>query len=352
MNQEEQKPKKRGRKPKPKTEEDTLKIPKKRGRKPKPKPPVDKTLPKKKRGRKKKCEMNLDAYQKIAGYNENGHSIDTKDNQIQFMEQSDIDDTEKECENFSFGGILNIQKINVQEEDHIELKKMYHQKTTDQKTEKRQEICEIDLKDIVDNDINISSNKENKKEQEKKNLCDFFGETMERQKKLKKKHSKDLYQRKYNKKKENNPEEIDTIKILHCYKGKEKELPKKTNVWCWWCCHPFDTIPRFIPTKYDQMRRRYKITGNFCGWPCAKAFMIHDTSYVVKRSTSMLTSLIREIHGRHYNIPSAPPRTVLQNFGGTMTIEEFRNIDNNEYFEINNHVMQLDNAFLVKRYRK
>ena len=161
-----------------------------------------------------------------------------------------------------------------------------------------------------------------------------------------------MYQKKYDKERETNIKEINTIKILHCYRGKEKELPKKTNVWCWWCCHPFDTIPRFVPTKYDQLRRRYKVTGNFCGWPCAKAFMIHDTSYLNKKSTSMLSGLIREIHGRHYIIPSAPPRTALKNFGGTMTIEEFRNIDKGEYFEINNHVMQLDDAFLIKHYKK
>lgn len=340
-------PKKRGRKPKPKIEEDDVsKVPKKRGRKPKPKVDVDKTLPKKKRGRKKKCEMNIDAYEKIAGYNENGNSIDTKDNQIQFMDHEDLDNGNDECENFSFGGILNIQKISVQEEENIDLKKIYHQKTKNQNSKK--DICEIDLNTIVDDDVKVVTKEENN---DKKNLCDFFGD-IEKNKKIKKNHSKNIYHKKYDTKAKDDINVIDNIKILHCYKGKEKELPKKTNIWCWWCCHPFDTVPRFIPTKYDELRRRYKVTGNFCSWSCAKAFMINDSSHITNRSTIMLTSLIREINGSCYNIHSAPPRTTLKVFGGKLSIEEFRNIDNNEYFEINNHVMQLDNSLHIKHYKK
>jgi hypothetical protein len=80
MSEENYTNKKRGRKPKPKN--DTPKVLKKRGRKPKPKTTEEDNVPKKKRGRKKKCEMNLDAYKKISGFNENGESIDTIDNQI------------------------------------------------------------------------------------------------------------------------------------------------------------------------------------------------------------------------------------------------------------------------------
>jgi len=198
---------------------------------------------------------------------------------------------------------------------------------------------------IVDDEIKVVTKDENI---DKKNLCDFFGDI----EKNTTKHSKNIYKKKYETSSRDDINVINNIKILHCYKGKEKELPIKTNIWCWWCCHPFDTPPRFIPTKYDELRRRYRVTGNFCSWSCAKAFMMNDSSYITNKSTIMLTSLIREIHGSYYNIHSAPPRTTLKAFGGTMSIEEFRSIDTNEYFEINNHVMQLDDSLQIKHYKK
>ena len=306
---------------------------KKRGRKPKPKPDVDNTLPKKKRGRKKKCEMNLDIYKKITGYCE-GNSIDTKDNQIQFT----MDDKEySNCENVNFGGIFNIQKISNTEEIEVEnLKKIYHEKTNNNKTK-----CEIILDEIV-LDEKTQENTENK---ENKNLLDFFG-TPEVSINTTKKKKKDIYNKNFI---NTNKTEYEKIKILHCYRGKEKELPNKTNIWCWWCCHPFDTIPRFIPTKYDNIRKRYKITGNFCGWSCAKAFMYYDTNYTIKNNMSMFTNMIKEIHGSFYDVKCAPPKAVLKNFGGTIDIEEFRAMDKNIYFEINNHIMNIDESYHIRK---
>ena len=59
-------------------------VKKKRGRKPKPK--VENEVPKvkKKRGRKKKCD--IDALNKITGYSNVGESIDMVDNKINFSE--------------------------------------------------------------------------------------------------------------------------------------------------------------------------------------------------------------------------------------------------------------------------
>ena len=56
--------KKRGRKPKPKVEQE-VKIPKKRGRKPKPKPDIEIIKVPKKRGRKPKIKTEEDSWKKI-----------------------------------------------------------------------------------------------------------------------------------------------------------------------------------------------------------------------------------------------------------------------------------------------
>lgn len=312
---------------------------KKRGRKPKPKPDVE-SVPKKKRGRKKKCELNLETYKKITGFNENGESIDTKENKIQFMdEEVPLEDNLENQENFSFGGIFNIQKIQSsqkEETQELDLKKIFHNKT-------KEKTCDIDISDIDEEDSTEETNKT------KKNLCDFFGELKEN--KVEKTKKTNIYAESYDKNNHQKFKQTENIKILHCYKGKEKELPKKTDILCWWCCHPFDTIPRFIPTKHDTIRRRYKVTGTFCGWSCAKAFAFYDTNYTIKNNMMMLTSLIREIHGYYHDVKCAPPRTILKAFGGTMSIEEFRSIDKNVYYEINNHVMSLDSSMMIRKLR-
>ncbi len=327
-------PKKRGRKPKPKSSSDEPKVLKKRGRKPKPKVENENLVPKKKRGRKKKCEMNLDAYKKISGFNENGESIDTTGNQIQFGDYS-VNNGEGEDIRF---GTLNIKKMNVVKPEVNQLQASLHQQTRSSK------LCKIDLSEIDESECKDNGVVTDSKE--KKDLYDFFTDISTNTTKPKPK-SKNLYSDTFKETKKKVPSEI--IKILHCYKNMEKELPNRTDVWCWWCCHPFDGVPRFMPTKYDSARKRYKVMGNFCSWQCTKAFMYFDTNYSTTNNMTLLTKLIKDIHGKTIAISCAPPRAVLKNFGGKMSIEEFRSIDKNTYFEINKTKMMVDENYFINK---
>ena len=60
---------------------------------------------------------------------------------------------------------------------------------------------------------------------------------------------------------------ITTIKNLNF-----TEMPEKTDICCWWCCHKFDNIPCTLPTKYDPLRKRFTFTGIFCSWNCSKSY--------------------------------------------------------------------------------
>lgn len=329
-------PKKRGRKPKPKPDEP--KVLKKRGRKPKPKTENEEVVPKKKRGRKKKCEMNLDAYKKISGFNENGESIDTTGNQIQF---GDYSNENCDGEDIQFG-ILNIKKMNVVKPEVGQLHISLHQQTRTNKCK----VCKIDLSEI--DDTEYKDDETHEESSDKKDLYDFFTDISKNTNKLKPK-SKNLYSETFKDNKDNKTS-TEMIKILHCYKNNEKELPNTTDVWCWWCCHPFDGIPRFMPTKYDSIRKRYKVMGNFCSWQCTKAFMYFDNNYSITNNMNLLTKLIKDIHGKTISLSCAPPKSILKNFGGKMSIEEFRSIDKNTYFEINKTKMMIDeNYFINKR---
>ena len=113
--------------------------------------------------------------------------------------------------------------------------------------------------------------------------------------------------------------------VLYTYKNTTTVYPTTTDILCWWCCHSFTGSPRFIPTKYDNIRQRYCIQGNFCSWECAKAYLMNDKgNYFPCTKLHDFTSMVKKIMGRTINVKSAPPRQWLKCFGGIMTIDEFR----------------------------
>lgn len=138
-----------------------------------------------------------------------------------------------------------------------------------------------------------------------------------------------------------------TIMLQH---GKDaNEWPKTTNIWCWWCCYPFETMPCFIPTKYDSLRARFKITGNFCSWNCAKSYICFDGLGSRRKDMHMFTSLMFHLK-LPVNIKLAPRKEVLKRFGGTITIEEFRaSFTNRKLYPIKQS-LELDDNYKIFEY--
>lgn len=143
-------------------------------------------------------------------------------------------------------------------------------------------------------------------------------------------------------------EDSDRIfRVLNETLGKfnlKEEYPESSEYLCWWCCHSFDGSPKCVPTGYNNVNNTFTVTGNFCSWNCAKAY----TFYEKPNQISNLTRLIQFIHGSgEFLIPIAPPRYLLKSFGGTMSIDEFR--QNSSTFELNKPIMMLDEKlFYVK----
>lgn len=88
-------------------------------------------------------------------------------------------------------------------------------------------------------------------------------------------------------------------------------------LWCWWCCHPSKHELLHMPLSVDS-KGKYKTIGNFCSYSCMIAYNMNDSSSQ-KHNRHML---INNITPAKSNI--APPREMLDVFGGTLTIDEFR----------------------------
>jgi hypothetical protein len=94
---------------------------------------------------------------------------------------------------------------------------------------------------------------------------------------------------------------------------------------CWWCVHGLPQRPCIhLPIKYDDKRKIFGTIGNFCSWPCAKAYAINMGTSRAGEIQSFLALVRLQAFGRHLPLWPAPKRETLACFGGTMTIEEFR----------------------------
>lgn len=105
--------------------------------------------------------------------------------------------------------------------------------------------------------------------------------------------------------------------------------PTKTGLWCWWCCHPFDSYPVAIPMRQDQRTKQYQVFGNFCSWSCAKAYnFMGGLGGNAGNRASLMLSIRLKVFGEKDPVNMAPSRTALKVFGGYLTIEEFRKCSN------------------------
>ena len=107
------------------------------------------------------------------------------------------------------------------------------------------------------------------------------------------------------------------------------EEPNVTNKMCMWCCHGFYTQNWGIPYIYTN--KVYKTYGNFCSPECCTAYCFDDISTTDDRKWeiySMINDISRKIYNNNIIIKSAPPRISLKMFNGKYTIDEFRQLTN------------------------
>ncbi|CAL8461221.1 g752 [Coccomyxa elongata] len=113
-------------------------------------------------------------------------------------------------------------------------------------------------------------------------------------------------------------------------------FPSSTGIWCWWCSHPFDSIPVGLPIAHEhgsksgdvsEAEEGFVMYGIFCSHNCACSYLFASPEYRDRLWTiySSLNMLYRASHPNEARkVLPAPPRQALQVFGGHMTIADFR----------------------------
>ena len=80
-----------------------------------------------------------------------------------------------------------------------------------------------------------------------------------------------------------------------------------------------------MPHKHDSRRNKFYTSGNFCSWSCMKSFALDK--HGITRGSIICGNIImmrRKMYNQLGSIKPAPNRFMLKEFGGDLTIDEFR----------------------------
>lgn len=115
--------------------------------------------------------------------------------------------------------------------------------------------------------------------------------------------------------------------------NKIQQWPFSTDIKCWWCCYNFDNTPCGIPIKYEI--NTFYVYGCFCSFNCALSYNFNSNIDKKWERAGLIKLLYNKTHNiTHSELDYAPNRECLKDFGGYMTIDEFRK-KNDTAFTIN-----------------
>jgi hypothetical protein len=120
-------------------------------------------------------------------------------------------------------------------------------------------------------------------------------------------------------------------KSINVYSRETSNQKKK----CFNCHHFFENTIYYLPYNYCQELDRYKIYGNFCSPNCVKSYCINSKEF--QNKMYLVGQFYRTLFGSNFRIKPAPSILTLKDYGGTLTIEEFReSFYNNSRYTLNN----------------
>jgi len=131
-------------------------------------------------------------------------------------------------------------------------------------------------------------------------------------------------------------EDQTTHKLEHKKIVKHKsDKTQVLNIRCYYCHHLFENKPFYIPLKYSENLDRYKLFGNFCSPNCAKSYCLSNK--LLESKIHLLCKFYRELFGPSFKFSPAPCYLKLKEYGGNLTIEEFRKFSYiNKDYTLNN----------------
>jgi hypothetical protein len=129
-----------------------------------------------------------------------------------------------------------------------------------------------------------------------------------------------------------------------------------SNTKCWWCRNTF--ITPHIQLPEDYYNNTFYCIGHFCSYNCCGAYNLDLNDNITSKRISLLNLLYYKTYFEFINITSAPHWITLEEYGGKLSIKEFReNSLNNskEYLVLHPPIvsrqMQIEESYKQKKFK-
>jgi hypothetical protein len=115
-----------------------------------------------------------------------------------------------------------------------------------------------------------------------------------------------------------------------------KQLPVQSDAACFWCCYTFTHRPVVLPIR--DTGEHLLVTGNFCSPECATSYLFDMRQDSHTRWEQF--ALLHRVYGDacHGTIYPAPARNSLKLFGGSLSIQEYRNLIRSHKVRVDIHL--------------
>ena len=129
-----------------------------------------------------------------------------------------------------------------------------------------------------------------------------------------------------------------------------------SNTKCWWCKNTFTNPAIQLPEDYYN--NTFYCIGHFCSYNCAVAYNIDLNDFITSKRASLLNLIYYKTYSHYNNIITAPHWITLEEYGGNLSINEFRkNSINNtkEYIVLHPPIvsrqMQIEESYKQKKFK-
>jgi hypothetical protein len=133
-------------------------------------------------------------------------------------------------------------------------------------------------------------------------------------------------------------------------------LKFNNNTKCWWCRNCFMTHPIQLPEDYYN--NTFYCIGHFCSYNCAISYNLDLNDIITSKRISLINLLYYKTYTEFNNIIPAPHWITLEEYGGKLSINEFReNSMNNtkEYLVLHPPIvsrqMQIEESYKQKKFK-
>lgn len=129
------------------------------------------------------------------------------------------------------------------------------------------------------------------------------------------------------------------------------------NSVCWWCCHKINIsetsniIPVPCPIKYNENLQLFDCIGTFCSFNCCLSYAMNYKKNITYLVWYLYKKCVTTPFDMNFKFEKAPPREILQMFGGILNIEQYRGTfckNSLTSFNINNYPVLYINQEIIE----